>query len=234
MAVLETSGSNPDVELLHDINGLSDSTPRWLDQALGFVGEYGLLAAMVLLVLWCWVSVRRSADPEGSVAAAIWAPLAAVGAVLVNMPIRGFVERPRPSADQEGVTVLVDGASSGYSFVSDHATLAMALGVGLFVAHRKFGLVAIGLALVEGFLRVFIGAHYPTDVVGGFALGTAVTLLLAPLAMAVLTRLTRVVSRSRRLAWLVRARRVAGAVELPEPRSAAAGASGPDEKDLAA
>ncbi|WP_156727511.1 phosphatase PAP2 family protein [Streptomyces apocyni] len=237
MAVLETSGSNPDVGLLRDINGLAESTPRWLDLTLGFVGEYGLLAAMVLLVLWCWITVRRVADPEGAVAAVLWAPLAALGALLVNIPIRGFVGRPRPFVEQDGIAVLGD-EPSGYSFVSDHATLAMALGVGLFVAHRKFGLVAIGLAMVEGLLRVFLGVHYPTDVIGGFALGTAVTLLLAPLAMALLTPLTRAVSRSRRLGWLVRARPVAGAVELPEPRAAAtagsAGSAGSGGKDLAA
>ncbi|MHC0429541.1 phosphatase PAP2 family protein [Streptomyces sp. O3] len=237
MAVLDNSGSNPDVELLYDINGLSERTPGWLDQTLAFVGEYGLLAAMVLLVLWCWITVRRGADPEGTVAAVLWAPLAAAGATLVNVPIRGFVERPRPFVDHEGLAVLVDG-KAGFAFVSDHATLAMALGVGLFVAHRKFGLAAIGLAVLEGVLRVFLGVHYPTDVIGGFALGTAVTLLLAPLATALLTRLTRAVSRSRRLAWLVRARQgseteaEAGAVELPEPRSAAGGPEG--EKGLAA
>ncbi len=47
--------------------------------------------------------------------------------------------------------------------------MAMALGVGLFVAHRKFGIAAIGLALLEGFCRIYMGVHYPTDVIGGFA-----------------------------------------------------------------
>ena len=80
----------------------------------------------------------------------------------------------------------------------------MALGVGLFVANREFGLAAIGLALAEGFCRVFMGVHYPTDVIGGFALGTAVTLLLAPLAMALLTPVVRAVARTERVGFLVR------------------------------
>ncbi len=88
--------------------------------------------------------------------------------------------------DHQGLEVLV-GGKTDFSFVSDHATLAMALGVGLFVAHRGFGLAAIGLALAEGFARVYLGVHYPTDVIGGLALGTAVALLLAPLALALLT-----------------------------------------------
>jgi undecaprenyl-diphosphatase len=84
----------------------------------------------------------------------------------------------------------------------------MAMGVALFVANRRFGLVGIGLALLEGFCRVYMGVHYPTDVVGGLALGTAVALLLSPLAMALLTPLLRAVEGSAWGGWLVSARGV--------------------------
>ncbi|MGW4441033.1 phosphatase PAP2 family protein [Streptomyces sp. NPDC004596] len=207
MAVLAESGSNPDVGLLYDINGLAKDAPHWFDRVMEFVGEYGLLLGMVLLVLWCWWSVRRRGGEEAasSVAALVWAPLAAGLAVLVNVPIRGFVERPRPFVDHQGLDVLVSGKTD-FSFVSDHATITMALGVGLFVANRRFGLAGIGLALLEGFCRVYMGVHYPTDVVGGFALGTAVALLLSPPAMALLTPLMKAVERSGRAGWLVRSR----------------------------
>ncbi|MDI3388963.1 phosphatase PAP2 family protein [Streptomyces sp. B-S-A8] len=230
-----TSGSSPDVGLLYEINGVAKDAPAWVDRIVGFVGEYGLLLALVLLVLWAWYTVRRGPDAENSVAGLVWAPLAAGLAVLVNVPIREFVERRRPFLDHEGLEVLVDGKTD-FSFVSDHATLAMALGVGLFVAHRRLGLIGIGLALVEGFCRVYMGVHYPTDVIGGFALGTAVTLLLAPLAMALLTPLTRAIARTPRVSWLVRARGrgpvVADAVGLPGPRTEPSAESG--ENDLAA
>ncbi|MDL5202432.1 phosphatase PAP2 family protein [Streptomyces sp. ALI-76-A] len=207
MAGLAESGSNPDVDLLYDINGLAKDAPAWFDRAMEYVGEYGLLIAMVLLVAACWWSVRRRGgeDAASSVAALVWAPLAAGVAVLVNVPIRGFVERPRPFLTHEGLDVLVAGKTD-YSFVSDHATITMAMGVGLFVAHRRFGLFGIGLALFEGFCRIYMGVHYPTDVVGGFALGTAVALLLSPLAMALLTPVTQAVERSPRAGWLIRAR----------------------------
>ncbi|MFE9258402.1 phosphatase PAP2 family protein [Streptomyces sp. NPDC006879] len=220
MAGLATGGPNPDVSLLYGINGLAEAAPRWLDRLMGFVGEYGIMLALVLLVLWCWTGVRRGHDSLGPepVAALLWAPLAAAIAVVVNVPIRGFVQRPRPFEEHAGLEVLVTGKTD-YSFVSDHATLAMALGVGLFVANRKFGLVGIGLALLEGFCRVYMGVHYPTDVIGGFALGTAVVLLLAPLAMALLTPLVRSVGRSPRVGWLVRSSPGAGSrpLGLPQP-----------------
>ncbi|MBW8799525.1 MAG: phosphatase PAP2 family protein [Streptomyces sp.] len=207
MAVIAESGSNPDVDLLYDINGLAKEAPHWFDRAMEFVGEYGLLVAMVLLVVWCWWSVRRRGDEDvpSTMAALVWAPLAAAIAVLVNVPIRGFVERPRPFLTHQGIDVLVSGKTD-YSFVSDHATITMALGVGLFVANRRFGVAGIGLALLEGFCRVYMGVHYPTDVVGGFALGTAVVLLLSPLATALLTPVMKAAEGSARVGWIVRRR----------------------------
>ncbi|MGV9561210.1 phosphatase PAP2 family protein [Streptomyces sp. NPDC003480] len=207
MAALAESGSNPDVDLLYDINGLAKDAPHRFDRVMAFAGEYGLLLAMVLLILVCWWTVRRrgGAEAASSVAALVWAPLAAGIAVLVNVPIRGFVERPRPFTDHQGLDVLAPGKTD-YSFVSDHATLTMAAAVALFVAHRKFGLAGLGLALLEGFCRVYMGVHYPTDVVGGFALGTAVALLLSPPAMALLTPLMKAIEASPRAGRLIRAR----------------------------
>lgn len=238
MAGLAIDGSNPDVSLLYDINGLAKSAPGWFDRGMEFVGEYGIMLALVLLALWCWWSVRRRGSAEDSVAAVaglLWAPLAAGVALLVNIPIREFVGRDRPFVDHRGLDVLVAGKTD-FSFVSDHATMAMALGAGIFVAHRGFGLAAIGLALVEGFSRVYMGVHYPTDVIGGFALGTAVVLLLAPLAMALLTPLVSAVCRSSRVGLLVRSRaaREADRAEAPGTRPLGIPEQRPDDNNLAA
>ncbi|MDG9718744.1 phosphatase PAP2 family protein [Streptomyces sp. DH24] len=235
MAGLAASGSNPDVELLYDINGLAKAAPPWFDRVMQYVGEYGLLLAMVLLVLGCWWTVRRRGGAEAapSVAALAWAPLAAGVAVLVNVPIRGFVERPRPFRVHQGLEVLQPGKTD-FSFVSDHATITMAMAVALFVANRKFGLVGIGLALLEGFCRVYMGVHYPTDVVGGFALGTAAALLLSPVAMALLTPLTRTIERSPRAGRLITARRTPDGHDTVVPGATAGRLPGSEERDLAA
>ena len=77
-----------------------------------------------------------------------------------------------------------------------------------------------------------MGVHYPTDVIGGFALGTAVVLLLSPLAMALLTPVVAAVERSPRVGWLVRARGASGerGKVIPGARSEVEA----EERDLAA
>ncbi|MEU1537225.1 phosphatase PAP2 family protein [Actinacidiphila glaucinigra] len=198
MAELSLDGSNPDVSLLRDINGLAKDAPRWLDRVVEAVGEYGLVLLMVLIAGWCWwrVARRSGAEAPTAVAGVIWSGLAAAIALVLNIPLRNFVDRPRPFLEHKGIDVLVEGKTD-FSFVSDHATLTMAVAMGLFMVSRTWGLAAVAVALAEGFCRVYMGVHYPTDVLGGFALGTAVALLLAPAALALLTPLTKAVADSR-------------------------------------
>ncbi|NUS10468.1 MAG: phosphatase PAP2 family protein [Streptomyces sp.] len=230
MAQVANDSANPDVSLLRTINGLARQAPRGVDRTVEFAGQYGLLALTALLAGWCWWRVaRRSADAPAAVAGVLWACLAAGVAVLLNIPIRALVRRPRPAVDHDGLDVIVPGHHT-MSFVSDHATLTAAVAVGLFMVSRKAGLVAAVLALAEGFTRVYLGTHYPTDVVGGFALGAATVLLLAPPALAGLTVLTRAVARTR-ASFLVLAR--------PEDARGARAAAAhhwhrADDKDLAA
>lgn len=231
MAEVANDSANPDITLLRSINDLAKQAPRGVDRAVEFVGGYGLIAVTAALAGWCWWRLaRRSADAPAAVAGVLWACLAAGAALLLNIPVRALVQRPRPYVDHGGLDVLVRG-HHGTSFVSDHVALTAAVAVGLFMVSRKVGAVAIGVALAEGFAQVYLGAHYPTDVVGGFALGAATVLLLAPPALALLTALTTALARTR-ASFLVVAR--------PTPYSGPSRTASPHpwhsaaDKDLAA
>ncbi|MCX2969375.1 MULTISPECIES: phosphatase PAP2 family protein [Streptomyces] len=218
---------SPDVDLLYRVNGWAASVPDWANSTLAFLSEYGVIFGLMVLGLWAWWTARRGADPVHAVAGLLWAPLGASAAYLVNYPIRELVARPRPFVDHDGLQVLVPG-KDGFSFVSDHSALVMALAVGIFLVNRRLGALAVLLALFQGFGRVYTAVHYPTDVVGGLALGTAVVLLLAPVALALLTPLTRAVAASPRAGRLVCAPRVPAE---PEPREEE---PAPHRRDLAA
>jgi len=229
MAEVANDSVNPDISLLRGINDFAKESPHGVDRAVELLSGYGLIALMTLLAAWCWWRVaRRSADAPAAVAGVLWSLLAGGLAVLVNIPIRAFVQRPRPSVDHDGLDVLVHGGHY-YSFVSDHAAVAGAMAVGLFMVSRAVGLAALLLALAEGFTRVYLGVQYPTDVIGGFALGAATALLLAPLGLAVLTRATTSLTATR-VSPLIRRR----SPFPPPPEGAQPPRHHADDKGLAA
>ncbi|WP_037580116.1 phosphatase PAP2 family protein [Phaeacidiphilus oryzae] len=213
---------SPDAALVEGINGISGHLPGFLDSFLSFCGEYGLPLASVAMVVVTWMWARRQARPLNTVAGVSWALLGGVVALMLNVPVRALVARPRPFVEYpDQVKPLVEHAANG-SFASDHATFTMAVAVGLLLVHRKYGLIAGGIALAEGFLRVFMGVHYPSDIIGGYALAAATVLLLAPLAMALLVPSAHRLSATRigpALAAAVPAAGPAGpAGELPRQR----------------
>ncbi|MEV0808203.1 phosphatase PAP2 family protein [Micromonospora sp. NPDC050200] len=157
--------------LFLEINDLARATP-WLHTPLAGYAAYGIVLFAVLLLAGWW-SARASGT---GMPAALWAPVGMLLAVAVNQPIVAVVHDPRPYTTLPGILVLAD-RSSDPSFPSDHATMAGAVAAGLLLVNRRLGLLTVAAAAMMGFTRVYIGAHYPSDVLAGFAVGATVTLL---------------------------------------------------------
>ena len=152
------------------VNRLADNT-SWAHGVFKLYAGAGIALFAVLLVV-AFVNGRQHDDPL-AVAAAIWAGGAALMALGIGQVIGGAIDRLRPYESMSDVHVLV-ARSTDFSFPSDHATVAGAVAMGLLLANRRWGSAAAIAAVLMALTRVYVGAHYPGDVVAGLALGAAV------------------------------------------------------------
>lgn len=126
--------------------------------------------------------------------AMLHALLATGAALLISNIIGMFWYHPRPFAMPTGHTFLYHAADP--SFPSDHMTVIMTVAFTFLLRHavRLLGLGIAILGVMIGWSRIYLGVHFPIDMVGaiGVALCSALLVhLLSPLFMASLYRLTR-------------------------------------------
>ena len=95
----------------------------------------------------------------------------AIEFLLNNMCIKRIVMRTRPYVLEESLTVLTH-LPSDWSFPSGHAGAGFAVAWAMFlVMPRKWGVPAVIVAALVALSRVYVGVHYPTDVIAGTVLG---------------------------------------------------------------
>ena len=75
----------------------------------------------------------------------------------------------------EGARALI-GCSGAYSFPSAHATNTFGCALWLSYFYPRQGWVFFGLSALVSLSRVFVGVHYPSDVLGGWLLGAIIAL----------------------------------------------------------
>jgi len=114
----------------------------------------------------------------------VWMVLACVIVVgaadfITNRAIKEVIARPRPCADTASAVYKMlrfpDGIRHGYGFPSSHAVnnfAGIAFFIFLFQKNRKL-LWLIIPAIIPGLTRVYLGLHYPSDILGGIFIGSA-------------------------------------------------------------
>ncbi len=152
-----------EADVFHWINDLPEwlYRPVWPFQQLGTI-LVGPIVAIVAFLL------HRRRLAMAAIAATV---LKLVGERVVKL----LVERQRPGTTIVDVVLRGDVSKTGDSFVSGHAVMAVALAAMISpYLNRWWKLVPWVLAALNGFARIYVGAHNPLDVVGGSALGLAI------------------------------------------------------------
>jgi membrane-associated phospholipid phosphatase len=177
--------------LFGQVNDFARST-GWLHEPMLAYATYGVVLFAGLLLAGWWIA--RDRGPR-VMAAALWSGAGTLVAVAANQPIVHHVHEARPYTVHPHILVLAH-HSADFSFPSDHAVMAGAVTAGLWLVSRRLGAVAAVAALLMGFSRVYIAAHYPHDVLAGFALGAGVVLIGWLLLSRPLTWLVELLSRT--------------------------------------
>ena len=139
----------------------------WLDAVFTFfthLGDAGILWIVLGVILLCIPRTRK-------MGAATLAALA-VGFLCTNVVLKHLVARPRPWLDVAGLVPLVQEGDPN-SFPSGHTCAAFAFaaaGLGTFPA-KWAKVLALAGAVLMGFSRLYVGVHYPSDVLAGALVG---------------------------------------------------------------
>ncbi|WP_426574625.1 phosphatase PAP2 family protein [Aquihabitans sp. McL0605] len=174
-----------DQSLYLSINRFAART-AWAHPFATAYANYGVVVfAGILLAAW-WRA--RSTGDLHRLAGALWSAAAAGIALGLGQIIGGIIDRHRPYETLHGVHVLVS-RTTDFSIPSDHATAVGAVAVGLWISDRPLGRATVALAVLMAFTRVYVGAHYATDVLAGLALGGLVSGVGATIGTRIIERI---------------------------------------------
>ncbi|MFC8345098.1 phosphatase PAP2 family protein [Streptomyces sp. NPDC057280] len=172
--IMAFDGSSVDGSAYLDVVRLTRHAPAWLDGAVSFWSTYGLAAFAVLAIVGWWFA-RRGGDAAAVRALAV--PVFVLVAYGVDALVKLAVREDRPCQSLRVKTLETCPAPGDWSFPSNHAAIAAAAAVALFFVSRRLGAVAAVAALAMAVSRVWVGAHYPHDVVAGVLVGGLVSLV---------------------------------------------------------
>ena len=139
----------------------------WLTPIMRIItlfGDYGAFWIATCVVLLCIPKTRKRAGIPASCSLAL-------NAVLTNLWLKRMVNRVRPFVRFPELTVLTT-IPRDASFPSGHTAASFAVAAAIYMeGYKKSGRLLYLLATLIGLSRLYLGVHYPTDVIAGAIVG---------------------------------------------------------------
>lgn len=147
--------------------------PEWLMQAgldITALGSAAVITMMTILVAGYLLLAKRYAH-------VVLLLVATVGGTLLSVGLKAVFSRERPSVVPHLANVTSASFPSGHSTVASIVYLTLGVMLSRSVKSKRLKIYYVSVAMFVAFLiglsRVYLGVHYPTDVVAGWAVGTA-------------------------------------------------------------
>jgi len=155
-----------DESLFRAVNGLAGQS-AWIDQLALNLSKSSLLwiPGIVLTGYWLWLSWRVVLLRAPVLAATIGI------ADFLGARLKDLIARPRPCMSLLDIQQVEAACGKVFSFPSNHAINTAVAASFLQVLYPRSGWVSWPLVGLIGLSRVYIGAHYVTDVLGGWVIG---------------------------------------------------------------
>lgn len=167
-----------------------DGASTWVVKlAIVLADDAIYLVPLLLLALWLWGDERRRR-------LAIEACLVTLLALGIGQLVALAWPHPRPFMVGLGRTLIAHAPDS--SFPSDHLLVLCSLGLVLLRRERWLGVATFAVGLLVAWARVFLGVHFPFDMLGSVVIAGACTAVVAPAWQRVGTSVTALAERVHR------------------------------------
>jgi undecaprenyl-diphosphatase len=147
----------------------------WVFEALSYAGSYGLVWLAIAIVISGFSRSHRRLWIQAGVAILL--------AQSISGALKIWIPRDRPPLSRPVPAPLLESPST-HSFPSGHATTSFACATLLALAVPRLRVPLFVLAALISFSRVYVGVHYPLDVLAGALLGVGIAIALRRLAAA--------------------------------------------------
>ena len=136
-----------------------------------FISKLGDNGAIWIIIALVFVAVRKFRHAGIMMLVALL-----IGLLVGNVFLKPLIARLRPCDLNKSIVLLVP-RPKDYSFPSGHTLSSFAAATVIFLNKRRIGLVALALALIIAFSRLYLYVHFLSDILGGIAVGMAVGIL---------------------------------------------------------